>query len=233
MTLNNRGGLVPGELGASLEAEIRAHDIGLVVLDPLIKTHAVNENDNAAMDAVAQVLTDLAAKLNCAVDVPHHVSKGPGAPGNADRGRGASASRDAARLTFTHSTMNPEEAQAFGIPEDDRRDYFRVDRGKLNIARTAGPAVWFKLIGVPLGNATDLYPAGDNVQTVELWSPPATWAGLDSELQNRILTAIDAGSGDGNFYTAGNNANNRAAWRVVQSLAPNKSDSQCREVITT
>ena len=130
------------------------------MLDPFIKTHAVQENDNSGMDAVAQMLTDIATKLNVAVDIPHHVSKGPGAPGNADRGRGASASRDAGRLVFTHTTMSPEEAQTFNIPEDDRRDYFRVDRGKLNIARTAGPAVWFKLIGVPLGNVPIFIPPG-------------------------------------------------------------------------
>ena len=129
--------------------------------------------------------------------------------------------------------MSPEEAQAFDIPEDDRRDYFRLDRGKLNIARTAGPAVWFKLVGVPLGNGDDLYPDGDNVQTVELWQPPAIWTALDSELINRILTAIAAGCGDGNYYTASNSTTERAAWRVVQCFAPNKSDSQCREVITT
>jgi hypothetical protein len=86
---------------------------------------------------------------------------------------------------------------------------------------------------IPLKNATDLYPNGDNVQTVEPWSPPATWDGLDSELLNRALTDIDAGLGDGNFYTAAPNATDRAAWRVVQRYALGKSEGQCREVIRT
>jgi hypothetical protein len=43
-----------------------------------------------------------------------------------------------------------------------------------------------QLIPAPLGNATEVYPAGDEVQTVELWEPPSTWAGIDG----RILTAI-------------------------------------------
>jgi hypothetical protein len=36
--------------------------------------------------------------------------------------------------------MSPEEAKTFGIPEEDRRLYVRVDRAKVNIARPpAGP----------------------------------------------------------------------------------------------
>jgi hypothetical protein len=70
-----------------------------------------------------------------------------------------------------------------------------------------------------------------HVQTVELWSPPDTWAGLDSELLNRILTAIDNGCGDGNFYTATNSATDRAAWELVRRLAPEKTEGQARKVI--
>jgi hypothetical protein len=66
--------------------------------------------------------------------------------------------------------MSPEEAKTFGIPEEDRRLYVRVDRAKVNIARAAGGAKWFRLVGVPLGNATDLYTArrrGADCRTLE------------------------------------------------------------------
>ena len=88
-------------------------------------------------------------------------------------------------------------------------------------------------IGVPLGNTTERYPAGDEVQTAEPWHPPETWANLDSPLLNRILSDIDAGLDDGNFYTDGNRTTNRSAWQVVQRHAPAKSEAQCREVIRT
>src|SRR5262249_39585041 len=112
---------VRGALAATLEAVIAARKIDLVALDPLIKAHAVNENDNNAAALVVQILTDLAAKYDLAVDVPHHVRKGAADPGNADRGRGASAAKDAARLVYTLTTMTPEEAQDLGIGEEQRR----------------------------------------------------------------------------------------------------------------
>lgn len=181
----------------------------------------------------AQVLTDLAAKHSIAIDVPHHVSKGTSDPGNAGRGRGASAMKDAGRLIYTLAAMTSEEAEAFGIPEDQRRSYVRMDSAKVNIAPPMGNAKWFHLVSVPLDNATETYPAGDHVQTVEPWTPPDTWDGLSVDLCNRILTAIDAGLADGNRYTDAAKAGEREAWRIVQEHAPHKTETQAREVVRT
>jgi hypothetical protein len=235
MAANPRtGALQVGTLAGAIEAAAAEHDIGLVIIDPLVKAHAVNENDNGQMDALAQLLTDMAARLGIGVDIPHHVAKGGAAdPGNADRSRGASATANAARLAWTLSAMSPQEAERFGIEADSRRDYVRYDRGKINVARTSGPATWFRIAGVAIGNETERYPYGDNVQTLECWSPPETWEGLDAALLNQILTAIAAGPGGGNFYTAASVARDRAAWEVVQRHAPAKTEAQCREVIRT
>jgi hypothetical protein len=159
------------------------------------------------------------------------VRKGAADPGNADRGRGASAARDAARLVYSLTTMTPDEASAFGVPEDQRRSYIRMDSAKVNIAPPMTKAKWFKLVGVPLGNATELYPHGDEVQTVETWSPPSAWEGLDIGTLNRILDAIDAGMADGERYSDHSAAGTRAAWKAVKIHAPDKTEPQCREVI--
>jgi hypothetical protein len=234
MTIDQRGRAIVGELTAHLETEIVTKHIGLLMLDPFVKTHGIPENDNNAMDGVAQLLTDLAARYNIAVDAPHHISKGAAEPGNADRGRGASAIVNAGRLVYTATTMQAEEAAAFGISEEQRRDYFRIDHGKVNITRGSKPASWFHLIGVPLGNATTIYPSGDEVHTVEPWKPPSVWADLSNDPINQILNAIEGGLGDGNFYTSANNtAGERTAWRVVKRFAPDKTDSQARQMIAT
>ena len=163
MTTNRHGRAEKGTLHANLEMEIIAKRIDLLVMDPFVKAHAVAENDNNSMDHVVQLLTDLAAKLNIAVDVPHHISKGIADPGNANRGRGASSMVDAGRLIYTAATMQTEEASAFGISEELCKEYFRVDHGKVNITRGSKPASWFHLVGVQLGNATEIYPSGDKV----------------------------------------------------------------------
>jgi hypothetical protein len=200
-------------------------------IDPFVKTHSVGENNNDAIDAVAQVLTDLTHKYNISVDAPHHTSKGPADPGTAHKGRGASALVDAGRLIYTLAPMTQDEAKTFGLPPEDARGYIRMDKGKVNLAPPARVAKWFKLVGVNLKNGTELYPSGDEVQTVEPWTPPEVWDGLDAELQNAILNTIAAKMPDGRPYSDSPTAKERAAWKVVVKHAPDKNEKQAREVI--
>ena len=172
MTLDQHGRPVSGALAAKLERTIAARKIDIVMLDPFIKSHGIAENDNNGIDGVAQILTDMSVKYDIAVDVPHHMAKGPADPGNANRGRGASSLKDALRLVRTATVMTTEEAKAFGLSEVERRRLIRIDDAKLNIAPMT-EAKWFRLVGVDIGNATERYPNGDNVQTVEPWKPPA------------------------------------------------------------
>jgi hypothetical protein len=202
-----------------------------VALDPFIKCHGVPENDNNMIDAVVQVLTELAVEHNIAVDTPHHISKGVADPGNADRGRGASASKDAWRLVYTMSPMTIDEAKAFGLSEAMRRSLVRVDSGKVNIAPPMAEARWFRIIGVSIGNGGGLYPNGDEVQTVVPWKPPEIFAGLNSVGLNQILDAIEAGLPDGSRFTDAPNATERAAWRVIEKHCPGKPEAICREII--
>jgi AAA domain len=91
MTADRNGRPEVGHLATYLETTIIARKLDFVTLDPFVKSHSVEENQNSIIDEVAQVLTDLGTKHNIAVDVPHHTSKGAPDPGNAHRGRGASA----------------------------------------------------------------------------------------------------------------------------------------------
>jgi hypothetical protein len=231
MTADNRGRITRGALGANLENVIIKRRIDIASIDPFVKSHSVEENSNSAIDEVAQVLVDLAVKHNIAIDAPHHTSKGLTKPGNADSGRGASAMKDAGRLVYTLARMTQEEAKAFNVSEEDRQLLVRMDSGKVNITPPLRAARWFRLIGVRLGNATELYPHGDEVQAIETWKPPDTWADLSDQLRERILADIEDGLPDGNRYTDAPNAADRAAWRVVIKHAPNKSEVQARDII--
>jgi hypothetical protein len=222
-----------GGLEKHLRRKIQELKPDIVCLDPFIKTHGLEENDNNAMDFVCDLLATFADEFNIAVDAPHHTRKGAATPGDADMGRGGSSIRDAGRLVYTLTPMDEAEAKQFGIDQTDRRDYIRLDSAKVNIVRSARAATWFKLISVSIGNATADYPAGDEVQTVEPWIPPDTWADLDNAALNLILNKIDTGMADGNRYTDAPNVKDRAAWKVVVEHAPNKNEAQAREIIKT
>jgi hypothetical protein len=230
MTVDRKGRVVRGTLADALEAAIIRHKIDLVALDPFVKSHGVSENDNKMIDEVVQILSDLATKHNVAVDIPHHVRKGAADPGNADRWRGASSAKDAGRLVSSLTPMTNEEAVAFGVSDEERRFLIRLDNAKVNIAPPSSKAKWFRLVSVNLGNATDLYPNGDDVQTVERWHPPETWEGLDTAILNTVLNTIDRGI-EGERYSDDNAAKTRAAWKAVQQHAAGKTEAQCREII--
>jgi hypothetical protein len=188
------------------------------------------------MDRVCDLLAKLAIELNIAVDAPHHVSKGPGSPaaGDANRGRGASAVKDAMRLVYTLTTMSKDERELYAITEADARRLVRLDSAKVNIAPPAAEARWFRLIGVPLANGTDEYPNGDEVQTAELWTPPDMWAKITSAVANAILDRIEDGNAKNQRYSGDPRAGaERAAWRLVKATVPELTEKQCRQVIDT
>jgi hypothetical protein len=234
MTLNRHGNAVEGELADSIRDLIAHYNIDLVGIDPFIKSHGVGENNNNAIDMVVQVLTNMCAEFHIAIDVPHHVSKpkvgANNEPGDANRGRGASAMKDAARLVFTLNAMTADEAKTFGINEHDRWAYIRMDKGKVNIVPPARQAMWFHLVGVQLGNVNAIYK-GDEVQVVERWTPPDVMVGMTNEQEKEILRRIEEGLADGSRYTDIGSAKKRAAWKVVEDVVPAINEQQAREII--
>jgi hypothetical protein len=228
---------VSGNLEQRIRGAIARLKPDLVALDPFIKLHDLAENDSGDMNFVCSLLTRIAVESKIAVDVPHHIHKGQVVAGDADAGRGSSGIRDAGRLIFTLTIMSMEEAQSFNIEPEQRFSYVRLDSAKVNITIRSGAATWFRIVGVPIGNATAEYPAGDTIQVVEPWTPPDAWAGLSTTMLNAILDAIDAGICDDDGQPTGERFSNapraadRAVWPVVRRFAPDKAEAQCRTII--
>jgi len=230
-TRDKNGERQAGPLESMLGRAIARTRCDLLVLDPFVKLHGLAENDNADMDFVCEQLIAIAQDCNIAVDSPAHTHKGAITAGDADARRGASAQRDAGRLDYTLTTMSEDEAESFGIHPDERKSFVRLDKAKANLTR-AIKAEWFRLVNVSLGNATPLYPEGDDMQAIERWTPPETWAGADGETLNAILGETEAEMPDSHRrYSGKPQATDRAAWRVVQKYCPTKSEAQCREII--
>jgi hypothetical protein len=230
----DKNAVVAGDLDAAIRTFVGEKKIDLVILDPVKKAHAVEENDNDDMDAVVTILAALAIEKNMAVDICSHERKsGAAAAGDVNRARGAGALKDGVRLMYTNTWMAEEEAKKFGVSEEERRILFRVDSAKVNLAPPSAAAQWFKLVAVKLDNGDDVYPNGDEVQTVERWAPPALFAGFSTADLNKALDRLRAGMGDGRRYSTAPSAKTRAAWRVLQEVCPSQSEERCREVIKT
>jgi hypothetical protein len=226
-----RGAYVEGPLEGWLRRQVSSLGIDLIIFDPFIKTHGVDENDNAGIDQVVTILARLAIEMDIAADYAHHTRKGSAAPGDAEAGRGASAAKDAGRLVYTLSPMGDDAADMYNIDRQSRRALVRMDSAKVNIAPPLADAIWFKLVGVPLGNSTDRYPNGDTVQTCERWYPPDMWTALTDDIVDTILDKIESGPGDGQRYSPAPQQGDRAGWALVIEMCPSLSEKQAKEAI--
>jgi len=99
--------------------QIRAQGIRVLIVDPFVETHAVEENANEQIKAVAALFREIARKGDCAVLLVHHTAKPPqgssdGHAGNMNTARGASALVGVARVVQTLFAMSARDAGAEG-----------------------------------------------------------------------------------------------------------------------
>lgn len=147
---------------------IKAEQFDVVSIDPFIRTHDVDENDNQAMQKVVEAYEDIALECNCAISLWHHTRKSNGNGASVDSARGASAFVDACRSVRVLEPMSKDEAKAMHFQEE-RRSYFKSFSGKLNYSPTPEDCDWYHLVNVSLGNGRD-GRMGDNVGVVAGWT---------------------------------------------------------------
>lgn len=136
---------------SNLIKEAMDPNVGLVILDPLVKIHKVDESDNVQMDYVMETLTDIASTAKVSVMALHHTSKGgdqDARVGNMDISRGASAIVNASRIAFTLVNASNQDVADYGLQADDRRSWVRLDDAKMNLTLAKDQATWFKKEGV-------------------------------------------------------------------------------------
>lgn len=179
------GTVQPTPLMAQLRAEIAERKPDVVMLDPLVELHSSGENDNTALRAVVAHFRAIAREFGCAVVLCHHVRKGVMEPGDIDAARGGGSIAGAARVGLTMQTMRPEDATDLGIPDEQRKDFCRVDGGKSNYA-AAREAEWFRKQDYPLDN-------GEFVSALVPWQPPSQHAAGPAVLAE-IIAAIERGT---------------------------------------
>jgi hypothetical protein len=160
----------------AIKQEITAKQIDVMSIDPFIRTHAVSENDNQRINAVADVWSTIAYDTQCAIDVSHHTRKGSvkeRGEYTAEDSRGASSWIDAARSVRVLNQMTEDEAPKAQVKIKSRRRYFRTINDKANMVPPPENSQWYKYESVSLDNARDGL-AADNVGVVTqfIWPQP-------------------------------------------------------------
>lgn len=187
----------------TLSAEMKDRGIAALVVDPFVASHAIAENDNGAIGAVAMRWKRLAEETGAAILLIHHVRKLGGREATIEDSRGAGAMIGAARIGLALNPMSTEEAERFGIVDPaERRRIVRVDMGKANRAPPEA-AWWMKLTSVDLGNGDEDHPA-DLVGVATNWTPPDAFDGISAsqlyEVQQRLIATEGAACASSNDW---------------------------------
>ena len=171
--------IVAPEIEAICEA-IQNLDADVVVIDPFVSSHRVQENDNGAIDMVAKEWARVAERCNCAIELVHHTRKLNGENATSEASRGAVALLGAARSARVLNRMTDDERVKAGVTGEDT--YFSVTRDKANLA-PAGKRAWRRIVSVDLGQ-------GDHVGVVEPWEWPDAFDGITPQDAANVRQAV-------------------------------------------
>lgn len=212
----------------ALTDEIMARRIDCLIVDPFVSSHAVNENDNGAIDAVAKEWAKVAAAADCVIVLVHHTSKAARAEVTVDRARGASALTNAARSVTVLNRMTDDEFNRFGLgmnaePGDagGARRYFRTFDDKANRAPAADGSDWYRMESVDLPNGEGEDWIGDSVGVATRYYPPAP--GAAEPLAPTMAADVQALIAEGEWRES-DKAEQWAGEAVAQVLGLDASD---------
>lgn len=193
------GTIINEALEDKLVAMLTENRIDMLSLDPFVSTHAVNENDNGAIQQVATMLKRIAQRANVAVSLVHHTTKLYGIEATVDSGRGAGSLTNKARIARALNLMTFDEAIALGVK--DRENYFGYEASamKANLSPKGVGKVWYRKISKGVGKSVNLFDAGDSVGVVTRADPKRV------ELSPEEIEAIQSEIATGE---------NRTNWRL-------------------
>lgn len=199
MASEGRDGVkVATPLTARLSAVLREFRIDVLMIDPFVSSHRVPENDNGAINAVAEEWRRLADRCSCSIEIVHHVRKLHGAETHVDDSRGAGALNSASRVTRALTKMTKQEATLLGVGQSWR--YFRFSDGKANLTPPADENTsWMEMRSVDLGNArvvvtadgSERHVRSDVVGVVGIADPAHLAGRVEDEDRVKVLLALD------------------------------------------
>lgn len=203
----------------ALVAELKARRIDVLIVDPFVSSHAVSENDNGAIDAVAKAWGRVADQAGCAIELVHHLRKVGDSEATAESARGAIALVAAARSVRVLNRMTKDEAGRAGL--ETHRGYFRVGDDKNNLAPTGAGNDWFHLESVQLAN-------GDSVGVAVSWPWPDPFEEVTAADLMAVQKAIH-----GKRYRASPQAKDWVGHAVAEALGLDIADKVVRARVSS
>jgi len=166
---------------------LKSKAIKMLVLDPAVYTHQLEENDIADMAKYMQTLTYVAKQAQCAVVVLHHVNKAAGWNAlddvNQSSLRGASSFADNARSVGVVVNLPRKDAEQYGINGDDANKFAVFKHVKHNYSASLGTLIYERKgpLLVPRTDvvkmgATELAEAREHSKTAEASRRAEAWA---------------------------------------------------------
>lgn len=211
-------------------AQILQNQIDVMIVDPFVSTHGVNENDNGAIDKVAKLWAHIADRTNCSIDIVHHLRKQQdGREATVEDARGAVSLIGAARSVRVLNRMSEDQAVSGGLNPMDRFGYFSITYGKSNLTPLSHKADWRHLVGQALGNGGTRnlgMMIQDFAPVVTEWKWPGSEEivnGLTPEQALHIRTLVDNGD-----YKPAANAKNWAGNAIAYALGIDNDDKGAR-----
>lgn len=177
--------------------QILRNKIDVMIVDPFVSTHQVNENDNGAIDKVAKLWAQVANDTNCAIDIVHHLRKVADREATVEDARGAVSLIGAARSVRVLNRMSADQATEAGLRQDERFGMFSITYGKSNLTPLSHQQHWRRLEGVPLGNGRGLSKPQDFAPVVTEWRWPNSeeiTGRLTAEQMANIRTMLASGN---------------------------------------
>lgn len=169
----------------ALIVELKRRGIDVLIVDPFVSSHEVDENANSKIDAVVKEWARVAKAANCSIGLVHHTKKLDGRKVTGESSRGATSLINAARSVLVLNRMDAEQGDFFAIPAADHGRYFNVQDDKHNRA-PAEAAQWYELASTPLGN-------GDSVGVVTPWKPPSALDGVTPDHLAQVQSVLRGG----------------------------------------
>jgi len=177
---------VESPLYEDLIATIKAKNIGLLFIDPLIEVHSgLDENSNTDMKEIAVALRSIARRCNIPVMFVHHTRKGA-AVGDQDAARGGTAIVANVRNVLILDPL-PKDLVSKVEPGTEF-DHFMLTMAKSNYSRR-GSQRFYKRISHSLGNGPNGGDTAADIVRVQFdEASAASWNRLD-ELLDRVETS--------------------------------------------